>query len=726
MRTPTDLNQALIGTSSLYPPVDIVAGLNDIENKLQNGYYKNEYDFQYDIWSVVASSHDFHEVYAIDIITVFNWQREHQLVSLSTDGIELPSIYVYSDIVASNGSGTTPSPVVKINDMDVETWLNNQAGLTPWGHDPDGNYNNVLWSATQMNQGNPSANGTYALATRPQSSLTKLTFADGREWNDHTYATSNQNFTGVVDGSTFFAKFCTGERVSPDFSIPTQTTPDNTNSSAPANSTSPASFTAVSTQTTATPCSTVFPTPLVLTSDLSLAGYLPADLPDTAVLQIPSFDPEDPVDFQSSVRGLLATAQSQGRKKLIVDLRSNGGGRVALGYDTFSVIFPSILPYGGSNIRSTPLFRNITLALMDYFANRKATDAVPDALQSFLVFSPYDFKDNVNSNGTQFSSAQEFYGPYRHYDDDFTAIQRQKASNDTSSIPQVFQPDDIVLLQDGLCGSTCAIFAEFMKSQAHVKTIAVGGRKQDGPMQGVGGSKGAEVVAFSAFSIAANAAAAVANSTIRDAAQGDATDLNLGAAALATRTTGGTGVTINFRNNIRQGDSSYTPLQYVYEAADCRFFYTAPMLSNQMLVYKMVYDIHWRNASCVPGSAGHPSSLSGSLLSYIDAYPPPGANYTFNAPDQPWPSNVSIGATTNSTATPSIAPTSGLGRLASSTTYLGTTSTVVSTKTAQSSSTAVSSALPSQTANSMAPLHCQGCGVGAFIAAGLALQHLLS
>lgn len=32
-------------------------------------------------------------------------------------------------------------------------------------------------------------------------------------------------------------------------------------------------------------------------------------------------------------------------------------------------------------------------------------------------------------------------------------------------------------------------------------------------------------------------------------------------------------LSFNFRNNIAEGDASITPLQFVYEAADCRLYY---------------------------------------------------------------------------------------------------------------------------------------------------------
>lgn len=51
-------------------------------------------------------------------------------------------------------------------------------------------------------------------------------------------------------------------------------------------------------------------------------------------------------------------------------------------------------------------------------------------------------------------------------------------------------------LHDGMCSSTCAIATELLKNQGAVRTIAVGGRPQEGPMQGVGGTKGAQVFSW--------------------------------------------------------------------------------------------------------------------------------------------------------------------------------------------------------------------------------------
>lgn len=84
---------------------------------------------------------------------------------------------------------------------------------------------------------------------------------------------------------------------------------------------------------------------------------------------------------------------------------------------------------------------------------------------------------------------------------------------------------------------------------------------------------------------------------------------------------------INFRDNLRENDASKTPLEFIYEAADCRMFYTAPMITDVTMVWKGVVDRMFRNddrrVQCVQGSTGAPSSISGGGQEKNGSVPPP-------------------------------------------------------------------------------------------------------
>lgn len=74
-------------------------------------------------------------------------------------------------------------------------------------------------------------------------------------------------------------------------------------------------------------------------------------------------------------------------------------------------------------------------------------------------------------------------------------------------------------------------------------------------------------------------------------------------------------------------DESVTPLEFTYEAADCRLFYTGDMIRDVTNVWKKTVDAHWGDAkqTCVDDSVGHESSLSGGAKTASNAKKPSAA-----------------------------------------------------------------------------------------------------
>lgn len=72
---------------------------------------------------------------------------------------------------------------------------------------------------------------------------------------------------------------------------------------------------------------------------------------------------------------------------------------------------------------------------------------------------------------------------------------------------------------------------------------------------------------------------------------------------------------INLRDNLRRDDPSQTPLEFIYEAADCRMFYTTAMIHDVTLVWKAAIDRMFAGDEgmklCVRDSTAHKSSISG-------------------------------------------------------------------------------------------------------------------
>lgn len=134
-----------------------------------------------------------------------------------------------------------------------------------------------------------------------------------------------------------------------------------------------------------------------------------------------------------------------------------------------------------------------------------------------------------------------------------------------------------------------------MTHQAGVRTVVVGGQPSPGPMQALSGSRGA--IAYSSdildseFALA-SAVNETANTTFPDTAN---TDMVVNFAGFT------------LRDQIRENDT--VPLQFKYEAANCRIYYTFANALNETRLWLDAAAAIWDDPSlCVEGSTGYATS----------------------------------------------------------------------------------------------------------------------
>jgi hypothetical protein len=541
-----------------------------------------------------------------------------------------PDVYAYLDEAALTNPGNfgyRPSPVTQIDGEDVLPWLNSYASQNGRSQDPDANYNQVFVNIPALAYSGAETN-YFALSRFYQGENTVLTFANGSTQDVMTRAQflSDESLEGLTDGASFFNRFCNRNLTE------TILAQANSSGTAPSQTTSNDTlipYESVSAEGVAPP-HPAYPSPIVISSDSSVAGYLSDTYPDLAILAVPSFASISPIEFENVVRQTLATANEKNRTRLVIDLRGNSGGTMFLAYDLFRQLFPSETPYGAGNYRAGEL-HNFTgrVASENIDQLRLAYPELVEAGVDGVVLNSFNYREPLTVNNESFTSWADFFGPQQNEKGDFTSFNRFNLTdisattvpilgygNDNVTQPQTFSPEDIVLLHDGNCASTCAIFSELMTSQMSTWSVTVGGRPQLGPMQGVGGVKGSQVQGMFILSTIITAVLSVAPLTDQlSFITKFGTDLiSATQQALNRASTGGSLIvkaSINFRNNIRQGDESETPLQHIYEAADCRFFYTAKMYADQAAVWDQAYDSTWSSMECVEGSTEHPSSVSG-------------------------------------------------------------------------------------------------------------------
>lgn len=234
------------------------------------------------------------------------------------------------------------------------------------------------------------------------------------------------------------------------------------------------------------------------------AGY-----DDVAVLSIPSFvGAGSEIDFQIVNTYLINQAVAHGKKKLIIDLSANGGGTILQGYDVFKQLFPAILPYGATRFKAHEAF-NLIGEEISAFSGMVPRSLNTNQTTQDYVSSAFNYRTDVDVNYENFQSWPDKYGPQVHgpQAEEYSNLIRWNLSDvltpDNSGgiyvsgylkraniTMQPFAAENIVVVTDGYCASTCTIFSEFMRQQAGVKYIALGGRPNKDIIQAVGGVKG--------------------------------------------------------------------------------------------------------------------------------------------------------------------------------------------------------------------------------------------
>ncbi|PGH16112.1 hypothetical protein AJ80_05327 [Polytolypa hystricis UAMH7299] len=591
----------------LLPAVDLIGGLKEIRRNVAKGKYKGEAEFQRALYHLATDAHDGHLDLPLDAISTFFYKRVEigGLVSVSADGKSLPEIYVQYDLKAAASAELdwTPSAVDRINGKDAVQWLR-EYSYNDKSHDPDALYNNMFYSIPARTKGflggfaHQHAIYTGKTTTIEFKNDTKVTFEN--------IATFTESFEGVNDGKSFYAKFCNA----------TLTTEPN--SSAKKRNVVQA---APITQSRAVKDPrALYPDAVYFLSNGDVAGYfLDGEFSDTAVLSVLAFIStyQDGISeaFSELVVRFLAACRKNGKKKLIIDVATNPGGKVFVGFDLFKQLFPNAEIKNRFNFRAHEQYEVLGDKINDLLTDDKLT--IADIEQADGLFDPDVY---TRADGKKFSSWKEWYGPDTVHGYKFTRPARWDLENpgltkggnlmvsgyqdrlDVASQP--FDAENIVLLTDGACASTCTILASLLKQQG-VRSVVMGGRPRDSPMQAIGGVEGSMVLTLEDLYTIIKPVfdKYITGNELRRLEDTDLGELYRSAPYLMGRTSIDGAANVNYQNALHPDDDTLTPTQFVYEPADCRLFYTQEMMFDISAVWTAAANVAWGGGECVSGSA---------------------------------------------------------------------------------------------------------------------------
>ncbi|KAF5847731.1 hypothetical protein GGP41_008997 [Bipolaris sorokiniana] len=513
------------------PPVDIIGGLDQIDADIDAGNFKNEYDFGWTLYKLIQSAHDGHFAYVPDSVgSLFTWGRPIPLVSVSEDGDQLPAVFAFPDVLGMQFKNISYTPSPVV-EIDGKDATEFLEELSQHGQlqDRDALYNNLFYELAQV-----------SLSAMGSGTGTFTGGGRGR-W--------------VYPGATTTLTFANGS----------SHTMEN------------------------------YARPLIPLRNIATGQ----DLADKWL----TFGSTDSTPKENS-----------GADTAVVQVAGNNAPGyptpIAAGYDMFKQLFPNIEPLSNNRLRAheaVDLIGQATSTFASRFPREYGKNRTITAAQS----SYFDYHTDVKVDGTPFSSWDEKMGPHEVNGALYTTESRWNLSDvftpySSGGIyvsgygplanvtgPPKFAPENIVLLTDGYCASTCTIFSELMTQQAGVTTIAMGGRSNKNPIQAIGGTKGVNNYQFGFIQQTAQYAItfdpSLNSSILREDYYRD----------IVYSRSAGSGV--NSRDGLRVNDTSGVALQFIYEEADCRLYYTPEMTVDITAVWRAAADTKWGDKKCVAG-----------------------------------------------------------------------------------------------------------------------------
>jgi hypothetical protein len=490
----------------------------------------------------------------------------------------------------------TASVVATIDSIPVEAYLQNSAANGAVHHDPDAAYNEQFFSIPAETMRREPRGKIYE--HEHLSDTTVVMLSNGTKVLIDNVARIMGNFSGIKNGQDVQNLF-----EIPDKNGLTERDPRNL------------TLTEMLEQTFI-PKLNGYPKPFTahLTNYIHGHHFKTSSLKDVAVLVINSFVntsplsiPGNPVlndttDFVRVVREFVQVSRASEKKRLILDFQANAGGWLPSVVYLHTNLFPGRKAWLGSRIRTLP----IIAWLGRVFAKLRLEGG----------HFPYVTDTIVDGNLQNFSSWDALFESQTIRGDNFSQIYLPQVFRDAneyttySRLDPWFQPTDTVILTDGNCHSACAAAVGMLSRDLGIQVIAMGGRRRTGPMQSIGGTKGGGLGNWGDISSIYN--------RVQEKIQGEPIPegLNLSQYSVRFPPIGGNSYnlhTINTQSQHQAKDPSGIPVQFLYEAAHCRLFYTWDTLTNMEKLWEVIAEVKWGNGACVDKSTTDESNIMGTV-----------------------------------------------------------------------------------------------------------------
>jgi len=205
---------------------------------------------------------------------------------------------------------------------------------------------------------------------------------------------------------------------------------------------------------------------------------------DLGVLVVKTFYPIEYDVWINSIEQAMRIAHINNIKKFVVDVRANTGGYVCLGLSLAQFLVPElpVILYPAMDTIHSPVQKDITTCKINDYVDRiysSTTDKLLDGADWYL-----------NSTERKRGGVTSEYSENIHFQ--CPSILRFNVPS-----PLRFSSQNLTVLSDSLCGSTCGIFVKMLQQMKKSKVVTIGGIYGTNEDSSVASFKGGPVVQYS-------------------------------------------------------------------------------------------------------------------------------------------------------------------------------------------------------------------------------------
>lgn len=218
-------------------------------------------------------------------------------------------------------------------------------------------------------------------------------------------------------------------------------------------------------------------------------------------IQINTFNPSNLPECEKHIMQALKQFKANNVPRIALDLCQNGGGRVALSDTLFRTLFPDVFPlYVRRNVVASKL-NHLWFTIRHYRGSESDNVEYESPEKQLTVEQIFADPTSLTETGLGTSRTRQWTNSFA-WNYDKIDLFEQYTQRTEYFRKRWYQPDDILIVTDGTCGSACSQFVKRAAEHHTAKILGLGShwmRNDTATQYDIGSFAGGNVVDSAAF-----------------------------------------------------------------------------------------------------------------------------------------------------------------------------------------------------------------------------------